>query len=548
MLGGLLALGGTGLLASCGGPSHGVVASCANLLSFDVKPPEQKPHEVISGTPNTPVAWTSFPEPYTSWHGDPPGNGGTVTTFQILYGAPPPPMSQNRWWQELNRRLGVTWQPTLVDSGDYATKLDTLASSGFPDLTYINFGQGGSDGTTSASFEKIVAEGAFHDLTDYVSGKGLNEFTNLPRLPRVTWADTTFAGRVYGVPYPIPPVNGFAGLYRKDWAEKLGVDQPKNAAQVLKMFGAFNSGHPEGKGNRTWAFGGLYGDLWNSMFRVPNNWRVNKDGSLTNAIETDEYRAAIDFSHQLWKAGAFYPDVLTQTFNQQLDLFTSGQVGYFAQGYAPLIGMMAPGPPPNLLASVPHAKPYPFLPPGHDGGKILIPSNAANFGFTSIPTTIKSEKRVVELLRVMDYMAAPFGSEEGMFIQDGIEGVMYNMVDGSPVSVSSGAENWCNGMNYLDMTGEINYFYPTNNSLALLAQQLQAEMIKRAVADPTQGLYSPTSISAAGTLSQLQTNTTNAILVGRQPLSALDGMISSWKSQGGNQMRKEFEQALKKCK
>ena len=79
-------------------------------------------------------------------------------------------------------------------------------------------------------------------------------------------------------------------------------------------------------------------------------------------------------------------------------------------------------------------------------------------------------------------------------------------------------------------------------------QQLQEQQIQSSVADPTQGLYSPTWVSQGANLIKMQTDGYNAMLVGNQPLSYLSQLISDWKTQGGDQARKEFQQALDKCK
>ena len=36
-----------------------------------------------------------------------------------------------------------------------------------------------------------------------------------------------------------------------------------------------------------------------------------------------------------------------------------------------------------------------------------------------------------------------------------------------------------------------------------------------------------------------------AVITGRDPLSAFDTFVKDWRSRGGDQMRKEFEQELK---
>jgi putative aldouronate transport system substrate-binding protein len=36
----------------------------------------------------------------------------------------------------------------------------------------------------------------------------------------------------------------------------------------------------------------------------------------------------------------------------------------------------------------------------------------------------------------------------------------------------------------------------------------------------------------------------NQILFGRSPVSSLDGLVSSWRSNGGDQIRSEYEKAF----
>jgi putative aldouronate transport system substrate-binding protein len=62
--------------------------------------------------------------------------------------------------------------------------------------------------------------------------------------------------------------------------------------------------------------------------------------------------------------------------------------------------------------------------------------------------------------------------------------------------------------------------------------------------DPTATLYSDTFASKGTGLAQLIYNGVGEVVLGRQPVSAVDQIISDWKSQGGDKMRAEFEQAL----
>jgi putative aldouronate transport system substrate-binding protein len=530
------------LAAGCGNGQTGsdTTAACVSQLTFPKSTAKPRPAEIKSKVPGTPVAWKSYPKPYVTMP-DPPGKGGTVTTFQILYSSPPP--QNNPWWQEYNKRLGVTIQPTLAASPDYGSKLLTLAASGsFPDLTYINFAAGAS------GFEKFLTQGAFHDLTSYLTGDSLKQFPNLQTIPALTWKGSSFQGKVFGVPYPIQPVNGQLGMYRKDWAQKLGVDNPKNAQEVMDMFVAFATEDPDGDGKRdTYGLDTLRQGMWMGMFRAPNNWRLKKDGSLEKDMETDEYRAVLEFTHKLWQKGAVYPDALTAGVNKLQTLLHAGKVGFFTQGGWGFFGNQ-----PNTDYTLtkqtdPKANCAPWLPPGHDGGKPGMALGPASWGFGGIPTTIKDEKKIVELIHIMEYCAAPFGSEEFTFMYKGIEGKMFHYVNGSPVGVTGDARNWANGLNYLCGQQEVNYFYANQPGEAQLMQKYQEQQLETAIADPTMGLYSPTWVQNAGPLVQMESDAFQSIAVGNKPMSYLDEVIDTWKKQGGDKARKEFQDALQKC-
>jgi putative aldouronate transport system substrate-binding protein len=543
---GMAGLGAAGLLASCGSAATQAAAACVGSLNLPVVQPDSRAGEVLSKVANVPAAWTKYPAPWKSWTADPPiSSGQPVSVFEVLWGAPPAPVGQNQYWQELNKRLGAAWNVTPADANDYGTKLNALAASkSFADITYINFtGVVPSGG----AFEKIVDEGAFHDLTPYLSGNALKDYPNLQRLPKISWSNGTFEGKIFGPPYPIPPVDTL-WIYRKDWAEKLGVDNPTNAAELKKMFLAFANGNPNGSGNKdTWAFGAVDYPTLLSVFHAPNNWRLNKDGSLTSYIETDEFKAAMDFAAQLWKGGAYNPDAVTNTYNQNYPLIESGHVGF---QYSAIVAEMGSG---GLVSmteqQVPGSNLTPIILPGESGGNAAPPLGSGAYGFYGIPTTVKSEKRIQELLRVLDWWAAPFGSEEFTFLEYGIENLMYKFVDGAPTPVSDTAlTNLSSGLNYMCQPLEINFFYPGLPERALLSQQMSEKMIALSVADPTLGLYSPTNVEQGANLAQVILNAQNDILVGRQPLSSgISNMISTWKGQGGDQARTEYQKALAKC-
>lgn len=525
---------------SSGGAKTGTTATCASALKF---PAAKAPAStaIIPKVAGTPIGWNEYPKPYTTI-ADPPGKGGNVTSFHILWGAPPPALAKNPWWQGLNQRLGVTLQPTLAAAQDYSDKLVTLAASGsFPDITYVNFGE-------APGIQRTVSEGAFHDLTQYLSGDGLKQFPNLTRIPALTWTGSSFQGKLYGVPYPIQPVN-LGTLYRKDWAQKLGVDDPKSPDDVLEMLTAFKTGNPRGDGKPTYATAQFVTTFWNGMYHCPNNWRLNDDGTLSKDWESDEYKEALQFTQKLWKAGVIHPDSLTMSSTQWLEQYESGRTGLLLGG-GPSYYSSAPNSVMWLTKqSNPEADSQPWIPPGYDGGAPKMPLGSASYGFGAIPSSIKDEDKIIELLHLMEFWAAPFGSTEFTYLYYGIEGKMFNYDDtGAPKGVTGAPSTWADGINYLCGQTEINYFFPGQDGQVERIQEFQDGLIQNAIKDPTMGMYSPTWAEKSGTLTQIQTDAFNNIAVGRQPMSYLDEAIKKWKSQGGDTARKEFQESMQGCK
>jgi putative aldouronate transport system substrate-binding protein len=473
-----------------------------------------------------------------------PGRGGTVTTFSILYGAPIPARDQNRYWQELETRLGVTWEPSFAPQAEYGERVATLLAGGdFPDLFYVNPGQG------AAQLYQALEQGAFTDLTDYLSGSALAAYPNLARLPDFLWRNVAFRGRIYGVPKAVPRIGSFP-FYRGDWAETLGIGAPTNADEAAALLTAMATGDPDRNGSAdTWGLGGsdsgLDIGLATRMFRVPNQWRLNPDGTLTAAVETEEFRQAIAYSRRLYEAGAYHPDSLAMTFQQARDAFLGGRVATFQALPEPFFG--AQGIRGTIKTFNPAAEVVGLIPPGHDGGRGVTHSGEGFFGFTAIPTASgRDEARIQELLRILDYLLAPFGSEEQIFREYGLEGVHHTVGDDGARELTERGELeiGAQALVYLVRPEGDVYFYPGVAGEAEYAQDLSAEAVAIGIDDPTLGLYSPTETEEGDVLTQLEVDAVNAVISGREPLEALERLAEEWRARGGDRVRQEYQEAL----
>ncbi len=496
-----------------------------------------------SGSDAVPDAYTQAPEPFVSYDGV-PGRGGTVRAFAIGYNPPPPSRDQNPYWQELERRLGVTWEPEMVPQPNFGERSAAYFASGdLPDIFYMNPQQG------APQQWQALAQGAFLDLTDYLTGDALAQFRNLATFPQYAWDNVRFQGRIYG----IPRVSGarFSSLpfYRADWVDNLGLAHPTSPDSVREMLVAFSKGDPDGNGNadtygmgRHW-FGWHVMDnkLAAYMHRVPRDWHINADGSMVFANETPEYRQEVEWQARVWAEGGFHPDAPSMTHPQAQAAFIAGQTGLHLDALATILS------PANVLSKMqlnnPNARLAPYMPVGPDGLPGATWNDPGFFGFTGIPASTTDEERILELLRILDYLAAPFGSEESNFLGVGIEGIHHSVNEaGARIFNDQGR------LEKSDLVAPMNgipvYYYPEQPEIALQMQQIALQSAAIGRDNPSQTLFSPTNVEMGPQLEQLGVDRIAAIVSGRESMDSFDSAVAEWRDRGGDQIRGELQEAL----
>jgi putative aldouronate transport system substrate-binding protein len=154
------------------------------------------------------------------------------------------------------------------------------------------------------------------------------------------------------------------------------------------------------------------------------------------------------------------------------------------------------------------------------------------------------ETRIRQLLKVCDWLAAPFGTEEYLFRKYGVAGVHYVMKDGGPQQSQAGVTQTVLGIRYIVDSPDV-IFIPGNPEATRKSYEYQASIIPTSVADPTLSLFSDTWSRKQGQLGTIINDAQNDILSGRKPVSTWDDVVRNWRSTGGDQVRTEFEEALK---
>lgn len=534
------ALAGFGL-AGCGGASTGPGATgggAAGALPRDI-PPTALPGARVSAVPGVPVLQTAYPTSPAASTSGAPAKGGVIRTMQINFYPPPPPKSQNPWFQEYEKRIGASVEPTLVTDSDIAQKTQTMLAGGeLPDITHLHL-----DKVPAAM--TAVSQGAFLDLFPYLGGDKVDEFPNLGGIQQESWHNSVIDGKLIGVPYPTPLIGSGLPQYRRDWQRKLDVADPTDADAMFDFFGKLVKGDPDGDGKAdTWIWGAM--TEWDNqtvlhMFGVPNNWVRNDDGTFTKHLETPQYLAALKYLVRCREAGYFHPNAASNGYAQGSQLFADGQLAVFGGG---LMGVASPQPIKGV--SNWNEDIWSIFPPGHDGGPAPLWKTSGTFGFFALPAALaKDEARVRELLSVINYWAAPWGSDEYTFMRYGIEGRNYTRTGDGPVRSEDSARMGEMAASYVPNPAEQNIFIPGGNEVGAKIQAGYEQVMPDAVADASLNLASATKVSSGATLGQMEKDMYVDVVSGRASLDEFPAMIDAWRKAGGDAVRSELEQSAK---
>lgn len=464
-----------------------------------------------------------------------PGTGGDVTVATWTLAPPPTAMESNALWQEVNKQLGVTLKLNINSQVDYqTTKLATIiAGDDLPDILYI------APGTVVQSLPQFL-QAKCADLTPYLSGDAVKDYPNLANFPTLAWQSVVFNKALYGVPAPYP-LFLWVHWVHQELLDADGLQQPRNLDEYRALLKRYTRPQDNLYGLATENTNGygITNGFFTAMFGLPNVWGVDDKGKLTASHELPTYRDAINVARELWAAGVYHPnspqyntgsartDFAGRKFAFRFDGFQGASVTFWraAPGLNPPGKFRIVSP----FAASPTIQPTYWAQPGVFGYSVLKKAPA---------------ERIKELLRVLNYIAAPFGSQEHMLMRYGVKDVDHTLDDkGNPILTPRGTSETTIPWMYITQGPNALYFpgapeYPT------VMQDAEKAMLPFAQIDPTATLYSTTFANKGLGLQRMMYEGIGEIVLGRQSAESFDQLVRDWKSGGGDQMRAEYEQEL----
>jgi putative aldouronate transport system substrate-binding protein len=419
------------VLAACGtGPS--IKSGSTTTSQLDKILPTYVPRSLAGITPDFPSVdgsepgYLNYPTTLVHTVSGTPGSGGSYTAIAPYWGSIPP-ATGNSYYNALNAALGATLNLQPTNGNNIGTTLPPIfAGNKLPDWIEVpawaeppGFGQ---------ATQTLLA-----DLTPYLAGDKIKQYPNLAAIDTGGWQLAIWNDKIIGIPAVVTGFTvGVYLYYRADILDKLGIGTPhvKSAADLLALGKEIND-----PANRQWAFD----DIWTYLYQPFNigpvpGWTTNSKGDLITTFETDNIIEAMNWQAQLFSRGLVNPDAVAGDTSTAKNRFWSGEQLIYADGSGAWdAGDVTSG---SAANSGYVRMAFPFF--TADGtGTPRIPLQSAT-GYLSYLNKNLKPSQIEELLRIANYLAAPFGSYEYTLVNYGQADVDYTMTSNGPVLTATG--------------------------------------------------------------------------------------------------------------
>lgn len=523
-----VAVAGGGGLAGCGDKATRGGAT-QNLDKLAGLLPQQQafagvPKPDILGTRPVADGYTRFPASLVDAVADRPSAGGTPIRAMVpAWGPAPPSGANNSYLTAVGRELGTTVDFSVQDGLTYAEKLGAvLGARDVPDLLCVP----GWEISKLARFGDAVGA-LFEDLTPYLQGGAVSAYPMLATFPAGAWRNACWNERLMAIPNPTDGPFPWALFQRKDLLDRAGLAAPTSTGELLALGKELTD-----PGRGVWAFSDIFA-MVQMFFRVPGSkdgWRLRADGTPEFKYETPEFRQAAEFMAGLYRAGYVHPDIVASKGADAKQLLQGGKILFHQDG----VGMWQPMQAEQQLVTKGFdVQPVPLF--AAAGGAPLAWGDDEPISYTFVRKGL-GRARVEELLRVVNWCSAPFGTREFDLREYGVEGRHSTRGATGPVKTERGFKEIQNQYFFISGRSPVVPPYPQTPQYVPQLLAYSNETVKHLEKDPWDGLkFEMPSRYKAGMVPTEDKITD--IVRGRRPLGDLDAVVKEWRAAGGDEAR-----------
>lgn len=307
-----------------------------------------------------------------------------------------------------------------------------VVSQEYTDVIYYNWA------SYAGGPEKAILDEVIIPLNDYVEQYAPNLMALFEKYPEAKRQATTDDGTIYMFPFirgvclseETMGLNFTQGpIYRKDWADKLGLSAPVTIDDWYNMLCAFRDNDMNGNGDPSdeIPFSGVYTNgsgysinYFPAAFGLLEGFYL-EDGKVNHSILSPKYKEYLDTMRKWYAEGLLDPDFLAVDSNTFQAKATSGQVGSWfgseTAHYATYASIMKETVPEAQIAALN----WPTAPDGNSytaQPAVNVICSGKGFALSSTCTDIEAAMRYLDNIY----------SEEGIrLVNYGIEGEHYTL-------------------------------------------------------------------------------------------------------------------------
>ncbi|WP_248930339.1 extracellular solute-binding protein [Paenibacillus hamazuiensis] len=448
------------------------------------------------------------------------------------------PKKDNEVELAIEKYTNTKLELTHISSNDFCTKLPVMIASG--DLPQVI----ASCGAPSQSYLISAAQGGtFWDITNIIK-----EFKNLSSMPKIVYDNVSIDGKLYGVPR-FRPVARYTTAYRKDWADALGIKEPKTLDDYYNMLKAFTENDPDKNGKKdTYGITAMiqntaFSPDFGLMFGAPNNWG-EKDGKFIKAEETPEYLEGLKFTKRLYDEGLLNKDFATIDRGKFEGDLENGKAGAISATTNTVLAYQT-----RVQKQNPNGNLDFFSVLEGPKGKRVQADRGSN-GILMFPkAAVKTEAELRQLLAFFDKLA---DKEMADLLEWGVKGKHYDIKDGKPVRTNQ--ELYDNEVSFpykLPLRAVPLDDIKTQGDLDPISKkvlEIEKDNEKYAVKDPAMVLISDTWNQKGAELLQILNDAKVKFVMGKIDEAGWQKAVEQYKKAGGDKVAEEYAAAAAKAK
>ncbi|WP_433941022.1 extracellular solute-binding protein [Paenibacillus lautus] len=322
-------------------------------------------------------------------------------------------VNEERWVKELEKLTHTDIHLTMLPLKDFDSKMTLMfASNDIPDVVQ-NVG-----GATSKGMSGSVEAGVFMPLDDLLKEHAPNLMKSVPK---EAWQETSYDGKIYGIPAWLSNPSRRALFIRTDLLEKTGLPAPKTVDEFLDVMRAMKKEGVEFPYQMRENF--KYADTILGAFDVlPSQFELQNGEVVPKFFDVENMTKALETYKTMYDEGLIPKDFATLTSSDYGKNNESGKSGMWsanAQLLAEYRGKLKNAVPEAKLDIIPAPKG-----PENVGGHLLYSSINTSYYINSKV----SEEKAIGIIKFFDWMLTP---EAETYFSFGIEGETYTNENGT---------------------------------------------------------------------------------------------------------------------